>query len=229
MTKKVIDLREYFEPRIISRGYDYYESGFINYYSEQDNEISAVVEGTEDYTVNILVDGHGSIIDLMRDCPSAEDGHSCKHMAAVLIHYNELVVDPDFDFDSSEDDTVDNRREMAEVIIENLKPTETKEILLEYLLKRPYLIDERYAKIKPESLIEDYEEKKTVLLENVRSYLRESLHIISEPDYDRWNHSNYYDDDDDDYDNWIDSGQYLNPLTNYVSLLIQNGYFVEVF
>ena len=45
--------------------------------------ISATVSGTELYEVEIFLD-HDEVYDMDCDCPYAEDGNYCKHMAAVL-------------------------------------------------------------------------------------------------------------------------------------------------
>ena len=45
---------------------------------------AAIVEGTEEYEVEILLEGD-SVEDMFCDCPYAEDGNACKHMAAVLF------------------------------------------------------------------------------------------------------------------------------------------------
>ena len=43
----------------------------------------AVVSGSEDYSVEIVIE-NGKVLSMVCDCPYAEDGNNCKHMAAVL-------------------------------------------------------------------------------------------------------------------------------------------------
>ncbi len=44
--------------------------------------ISAVVDGTEEYHIDIEVDGE-DVMNMSCDCPHAKSGNNCKHMAAV--------------------------------------------------------------------------------------------------------------------------------------------------
>lgn len=48
----------------------------------------ALVEGTEDYEVDIEVED-GQICEMYCTCPYVEDGNNCKHMAAVLCEIEE--------------------------------------------------------------------------------------------------------------------------------------------
>lgn len=75
--------RNLFRPHILERGLDYYEEGAIVSLEETASGYKAVVSGTEEYSVEIEVDDN-SVYDMFCDCPYAEDGHYCKHMAAVL-------------------------------------------------------------------------------------------------------------------------------------------------
>ena len=75
--------KDFFEERILERGYDYYRSGNVEDLNIQKNEITATVYGSEEYDVSILMDGR-EIEEMECTCPYAEDGNYCKHMAAVL-------------------------------------------------------------------------------------------------------------------------------------------------
>lgn len=72
-----------FEPRILERGYDYYLDNKVNIINESDTEIKAEVEGSETYFVSIAFQ-NDDIYYMECNCPYAEDGNYCKHMAAVL-------------------------------------------------------------------------------------------------------------------------------------------------
>ena len=77
------DWQEDFESAILDRGWGYYEEGRVVSLKWMGDKVSAVVQGTTDYDVEITFDGD-TIIDLDCDCPYAVDGSLCKHMAAVL-------------------------------------------------------------------------------------------------------------------------------------------------
>ena len=75
--------RNLFRPHILERGLDYYEEDAVVSLEETANGYNAIVSGTEEYRVEIEVAGD-RVQDMFCDCPYADDGHYCKHMAAVL-------------------------------------------------------------------------------------------------------------------------------------------------
>ncbi len=77
------DWQEDFESAILDRGWGYYEEERVVSLKRRGDKVSAVVQGTADYDVEITFDGD-MITDLDCDCPYAVDGNLCKHMAAVL-------------------------------------------------------------------------------------------------------------------------------------------------
>lgn len=79
--------KDWFQPHILERGRAYYEEGRVLEMEQTENGYTATVDGTEEYEVEILMDGN-SIEDMLCDCPYAEDGNYCKHMAAVLFAVN---------------------------------------------------------------------------------------------------------------------------------------------
>lgn len=77
-----------FKDYILERGYDYYCSEMIEHFGVCNNTISAVVNGTEDYEVEIEL--KNNLPENMNcTCPYAEDGNNCKHMAAVLFKWDD--------------------------------------------------------------------------------------------------------------------------------------------
>ncbi len=75
--------RNLFKPHILERGMNYYEEGAVSSLEETDTGYTAVVEGSEAYSVEIEISDN-RVVDMFCDCPYAEDGNYCKHMAAVL-------------------------------------------------------------------------------------------------------------------------------------------------
>ena len=81
-----------FSPQILSRGRNYYQNGAVSQLTRNAKGYTAVVEGTEDYCVEVEMEG--STVEFMDcDCPYAEDGNNCKHMAAVLYAIEALNED----------------------------------------------------------------------------------------------------------------------------------------
>ena len=69
--------------RILLRGEEYYEIGAVSELEEDSpGEWTATVEGTENYSVEISMDGK-EIKSWYCDCPY--DGEICKHVVATLL------------------------------------------------------------------------------------------------------------------------------------------------
>ena len=78
-----IEWKKYFRPHILERGREYYREDRVTELSDRDGNITACVEGSEPYGVEIEYSGK-DIFFMSCDCPYAEGGENCKHMAAVL-------------------------------------------------------------------------------------------------------------------------------------------------
>ncbi len=76
---------------ILKRGLDYFEQGYVSEFTTIDtNEYEAIVEGSEDYTVNLIIE-NDIIVSHFCTCPY-DFGPVCKHEVAVLFYMlqNEL-------------------------------------------------------------------------------------------------------------------------------------------
>lgn len=80
--------KELFRAHILERGWGYYEAGAVKQVTAVECGFEAVVEGSEDYEVEIEVQD-GEVGDMWCSCPYAADGNYCKHMAAVLYEIEE--------------------------------------------------------------------------------------------------------------------------------------------
>ena len=75
--------KDEFAPHILARGKKYYEEGRVSQIIQYRNRITAHVDGTEDYCVEIDLPG-GVPDNWLCTCPYAVQG-DCKHKAAVLF------------------------------------------------------------------------------------------------------------------------------------------------
>ena len=91
-----------FRSVILERGEDYYLGGEVDDLQQTDYGYHAVVHGSEDYDVDIYVEDE-KVMDMDCDCPYAEDGNNCKHMAAVLF----ALTDKEEEEDSAPAETLD--------------------------------------------------------------------------------------------------------------------------
>ena len=80
----IIDWADQFTDVILKRGYDYFNKEKIKKLYQEPYGIAAVVEGSDDYHVTIDLKDK-QVTGMYCDCPYANKGHHCKHMAAVLL------------------------------------------------------------------------------------------------------------------------------------------------
>ncbi len=73
-----------FAPTILKRGLEYYNAGRVRELTRDNNEFSATIMGTDYYYVDITLDKSGNVKEAECNCPYADDGNYCKHIAAVL-------------------------------------------------------------------------------------------------------------------------------------------------
>lgn len=118
--------RDLFPNHILDRGWDYYESGNICEVQTTTDGFKAEVEGTQDYHVRIRLQ-ENRIVDLSCDCPYADGGSYCKHMAAVLY-----AVESDWE-DGEEDisDRIKGAKKELKDLIEGIPAEEAKQLLFE--------------------------------------------------------------------------------------------------
>ena len=76
--------KDLFREHILARGELYYYDGAVQELEKTEHGYHAVVEGTEDYEVDIEMED-GQICEMYCTCPYADDGNNCKHMAAPLV------------------------------------------------------------------------------------------------------------------------------------------------
>lgn len=97
-----------FKSHILERGFGYYIEGSVVDIDISENNIRAQVSGSDLYDVEIEME-NDEIIDMHCNCPYANDGKKCKHMAAVLFEYEEL--DDNNESSKSIEDMVNNADE----------------------------------------------------------------------------------------------------------------------
>lgn len=127
-----------FRQHILDRGIEYYEDGHVVDFNYSDDEIIAQVDGTDVYDVQIMLDGE-EVIDMYCSCPYATDGRNCKHMAAVLFQFEEVLAGEDAEIEDSsliEDFYQRHQREKEEVteLISKIPEDKVRELLVGFVL-----------------------------------------------------------------------------------------------
>ena len=99
--------KDLFNRRILERGQDYYLSGHVKNYKRQYGNCTAQVKGSmgKYYTVTVSNIGFHDM-EMTCDCPYAQDGMKCKHMAAVMFRIDEDTTKRPGDADRSNKQSV---------------------------------------------------------------------------------------------------------------------------
>ncbi|MDD6043819.1 MAG: SWIM zinc finger family protein [Eubacteriaceae bacterium] len=119
----------FFKSHILNRGWDYYETGSVTSLSKTETGYRATVEGSNDYDVEIEVCDN-EVVDMYCDCPYAEDGNFCKHMAAVLYQIEAGHNPPEL----PKNNLYDLKTELKDVI-SGIDESELRHMLLQLALK----------------------------------------------------------------------------------------------
>ena len=142
-----------FRQHILDRGIQYFEDGYVSDFVYSNNSITASVNGSDIYDVEITLDGE-DVMDMYCSCPHAAGGNYCKHMAAVLFKFEEMLAEQDvgneYDIDSdiviSEDESMHDSpsldyisrfdKQKAEVIelVSKIPEDKARELLVGFVL-----------------------------------------------------------------------------------------------
>ena len=79
-------MRSFFTDTILERGKKYFEQNRVFSVNQKDDKTyTGIVLGSEAYHTKIIVDDTNQVVNASCDCPYAEDGHHCKHEAALYF------------------------------------------------------------------------------------------------------------------------------------------------
>lgn len=137
------DWKDLFQEHILDRGESYYFDGAVLELHKTEHGYHGVVEGTEDYEVDIEMEG-GRICEMYCSCPYAEGGNNCKHMAAVLFEIEEQSEEDILTEETCQDDQEQEVEEIIERIPEEELRSFVKEIAVQNSEIRNILMT-RYA------------------------------------------------------------------------------------
>lgn len=138
-----------FRTHILERGLKYYEEDCVTSLKQIMTGYTAVVEGTDDYDVEIEMRDN-QVYDMTCTCPYAAAGNYCKHMAAVLYEIEEGETDTKIPVNYLEK-VQEQNKELQEVItripIEELQEIVFSQAASDDLLYNKIMI--KYAPITP--------------------------------------------------------------------------------
>ena len=100
-----MEWRTLFKQNVLNEGEDYIKSDSVRDFSITDDRITANVIGIENFRVDICISGD-DVASMKCSCPYAKAGSYCKHMAAVLLAWEndktKMEIDLEADFDNPE-------------------------------------------------------------------------------------------------------------------------------
>ena len=89
MAVRIDNFEHEVESVIVQRGRRYYRSGAVTECTEEDGEVRAEVQGSENYRVRMEIDDDGTIGSHRCSCPY-DYGEFCKHEVAVLYYLRDM-------------------------------------------------------------------------------------------------------------------------------------------
>lgn len=198
--------KELFRSHILERGLNYYEMGLVYDLKATDVGVKAIVEGTEDYHVKIEMRDE-RVFDMHCDCPYADDGNYCKHMAAVLYEIENDKPDKVMHGDSIQQ--IKEAKNELEEVIDKMPTEEVKKILLSLAWNDEALrnrIMVQYAPITPRQIVR----------------LKKQIDAIAYKNADRGGFINYY-----------NASDYIDELNKFmddcIPQLIEKGHHMDAF
>ena len=138
--------KDLFRTHILERGLNYYEEDCIALLEQTSTGYTAVVEGTDDYDVEIDI-RDGRVYDMTCTCPYAAEGNYCKHMAAVLYEIDERESDTKKTVNSLQ--TAQNREKELKEIVEGIPVEDLREILFTLATSDNFLYNKIMTKYVP--------------------------------------------------------------------------------
>ena len=151
-------LRELAGAKSYERGESYYEQGAVRSLTTHAGKLAARVEGTEDYTVVLWLEG--GALRSSCSCPMGEREEFCKHCVATALTYVEVASSPatsddddaDEDFDEDDDYLYDAKPKLRTLDdVQGYLAACRKEQLVELLLDVALESDEWRAHLKREA------------------------------------------------------------------------------
>lgn len=138
--------KDLFRTHILERGRNYYEEDCVALLKQTSTGYTAVVEGTDDYDVEIEICDN-QVSDMTCTCPYAAEGNYCKHMAAALYKIEE--GNPDAKMPVNCLQTVQNQEKELKEIVEGIPVEDLREILFTLATSDNFLYNKIMTKYAP--------------------------------------------------------------------------------
>ena len=164
---------------ILSRGWDYYKYGYVKTINQDKKLYTAIVEGTNDYSVTVELDEDGSILHSECNCPY-DMGPYCKHEVAVFYALKDMHEKPKVHH--TEETNSPTRDSKHDKLIKVLS-SQSKEKLVQFVTSLTFEWDEIFLKVEQEFGGLD----STEVIEKCKGIIRDCINKNS----DRYGYINY--------------------------------------
>ena len=206
-----------FRPHILDRGAEYHQDGYVSVFHRTATGIEAEVQGTEVYHVEIELEGE-NVIQMTCNCPHAESGNNCKHMAAVLFRFEEELYNEDIAREDNAEieitevaweERIAKKRENAIELVRKIPEEEVRNLLVGFVLEDASLRSQLEL-----TYSEQFDAKQMLLLKD------EIQNIVKSH-----SHRGYVD--------WYHASDFTSSLSYFlrskVTLLIERNYLEQAF
>ena len=211
--------KDYFEKRILDRGRSYYNNGAVQNLRKTAEGYEAYVSGTVRYEVEIEME-NGKVEYMFCDCPYADSGENCKHMAAVMYAI-EKQENGTIELNGKSGRNKQTAKENLQDIVDSIPEAELRDYV--YSLAKDNKSIENYIRINHGSSID------AEYMKNLKKDLRAIIRRYSNDGFIAWEDAFDYISDVEDFmkiniEGLIDKNFLMEAfeLTNYVLDKITN-------
>lgn len=199
--------KDYFEKRILDRGRSYYNNGAVQNLRKTAEGYEAYVSGTVRYEVEIEME-NGKVEYMFCDCPYADSGENCKHMAAVMYAI-EKQENGTIELNGKSGRNKQTAKENLQDIVDSIPEAELRDYV--YSLAKDNKSIENYIRINHGSSID------AEYMKNLKKDLRAIIRRYS----------------DDGFIAWEDAFDYISDVEAFmktnIESMIDKNFLVEAF
>ena len=199
--------KDYFEKRILDRGRSYYNNGAVQNLRKTAEGYEAYVSGTVRYEVEIEME-NGKVEYMFCDCPYADSGENCKHMAAVMYAI-EKQENGTIELNGKSGRNKQTAKENLQDIVDSIPEAELRDYV--YSLAKDNKSIENYIRINHGSSID------AEYMKNLKKDLRAIIRRYS----------------NDGFIAWEDAFDYISDVEDFMKIniegLIDKNFLMEAF
>lgn len=165
------NFNELIDKKILSRGYDYYLEGVVEFLDKNNNEYIFQVEGSYLYEVSVELDDDGEIIHSQCDCPY-DMGPICKHEVASYYELSKIINSKEAEID------IKNKRHPSLIdVLNKLSKEELIEIITDITQNDTVLKNNLLLMYSQDSYEQEIEKAEKLINSIVNKYVKRNGYI----------------------------------------------------